>query len=352
MSRKIAAKPSLTLSEQELNIRNTDFGKLIVTKYQEKNVALYLYDGKLIDAYFFSHTDSSKSNVGDIYIGKVKSINNNIDACFVEISKEEICFLPMKNASSPILLNREYDGRLIAGDELLIEIQKEAQKTKQAVATGKVSLEDEVIAQCRYKKCFTCVKKNENNVFQSVLAYFAKDNYAEIVTDVEEYVEPLTKATSNTPQKVCVRLYQDKMLSLNGLYGLESKLKEALERRIWLKSGGYLVIDITEALTVIDVNSGKFEAKKEAEESRLRINLEAAKEIARQIRLRNLSGIIIIDFINLKDKENQKHLTNELKEWISADPTKTIFVDMTALGLVEITRKKVRKTLAEQFKNV
>ncbi len=345
MSRNIAAKPSLTLSEDEINLRNTASGKLIVTKYQGKNVSLYICDGRLIDVHFFSAMNQNKSHVGDIYIGKIKSINKNIDACFVEISKEEICFLPMKQAKDPILLNRAYDGRLLAGDELLVEIQKEAQKTKQAVATCNVALDEEMIAQCKYKKCFTCVKKSENTVFQSVLSYFDKDTINEIVTDIEEFVNPLAEAADLLP----VRLYNDKMLSLNGLYGIESKIKEALERRIWLKSGGYLVIDITEALTVIDVNSGKYEAKKEAEESRLKINLEAAEEIARQIRLRNLSGIIIVDFINLKEKEKQQILMNEFKEYIAKDPTKTIFVDMTALGLVELTRKKVRKTLAEQF---
>ena len=121
---------------------------------------------------------------------------------------------------------------------------------------------------------------------------------------------------------------------------------------MWLKSGGYLVIEYTEALTVIDVNSGKaIRGKSDLEETFYNINVEAAKEIAYQIRLRNLSGIILIDFIDLKTEEKKLALLENLKRFVSVDPTKTVVVDMTKLNLVEITRKKIKKPLHEIVPN-
>jgi ribonuclease G len=146
-----------------------------------------------------------------------------------------------------------------------------------------------------------------------------------------------------------LKYYEDPLLHLANLYGVHEKLEEALRSYVWLKSGGTLVIQPTEALTVIDVNTSKAVAgKKKVQETFLKVNREAAKEIARQIRLRNLSGIIIIDFIDLESAKDQELLMEELAEYLKMDPIKTILVDMTALGLVEVTRKKVRKPLHEQ----
>ena len=146
-----------------------------------------------------------------------------------------------------------------------------------------------------------------------------------------------------------LRLYQDDLLPLYKLCRLEREIDLATSRQVWLKSGGNLVIVPTEALTVIDVNTGKYSGKKQRRETLKTINLEAAKEAARQIRLRNLSGIILIDFINMENKEDQKELLAFLESRLFADPVKTRLIDMTKLELVEITRKKVHKTLKEQI---
>ncbi len=146
-------------------------------------------------------------------------------------------------------------------------------------------------------------------------------------------------------------LYEDAMVSLSSLYRLERRLQEALQERVWLKSGGYLVIQPTEALTVIDVNTGKSISKKQVQEHYLTINLEAAEEIAHQLRLRNLSGIIIVDFIDMKSHSSQELLMQKLRSAVCGDIVPVQVVDLTKLNLVEITRKKVKKSLAEQLKN-
>ena len=126
-------------------------------------------------------------------------------------------------------------------------------------------------------------------------------------------------------------------------------MDEALGKKVWLKSGGYLVIEPTEALTVIDVNTGKYAGKKALRDTIMKINLESALEIGHQLRLRNLSGIIIIDFIDMELEEDRMLLVNRLHEILSKDPVKTTVVEITKLNLVEVTRKKIRKPLHEQI---
>ena len=146
-------------------------------------------------------------------------------------------------------------------------------------------------------------------------------------------------------------MYEDALLPLHKLYGIEKHLADALKEHVWLKSGAYLVIQPTEALTVIDVNTGKCVSKKKDEQAWLTINMEAAKEAARQIRLRNLSGIILIDFINMKESDLTGELLSYLQKELRKDPVETVLVDMTKLQLVEITRKKIRKPLRETYQH-
>lgn len=130
-------------------------------------------------------------------------------------------------------------------------------------------------------------------------------------------------------------------------YGVEKELEKALQRQVWLKSGGYLVFDEAEALTVVDVNTGRYIGRRNLADTILRTNLEAAEEIARQIRLRDIGGIIIIDFIDMTIEDHRQKVLNKLNESIRQDRTKTYVLGLTSLGLVEMTRKKVRQDLAE-----
>ncbi|MCM1537021.1 MAG: ribonuclease E/G [bacterium] len=185
-----------------------------------------------------------------------------------------------------------------------------------------------------------------------------RDTYAlsfqRIVTDIPAVYEQLTSYFTDagdtiSQQKLSFFDNHKKSMSLLNFYRLGEHIKEALSRRVWLKSGGYLVIEPTESLTAIDVNTGKYTGKSEAEDTYLKINLEAAKMIARQLRLRNLSGMILVDFINMKGQERNAQLLEQLRAYTADDPVHTSVIDMTPLGLVEITRKKIRKSLKEQY---
>lgn len=212
---------------------------------------------------------------------------------------------------------------------------------------------EEMLKKAYYLTAFTPIYVAKESYITSIRDMYA-ESYEEIVTDnvqiyedVKEYLE--SEEAENIDK---LRLYKDDMLPLYKLYSLEKHIKDALSKNVWLKSGAYLVIEPTEALTVIDVNTGKYDGKKKSAETYLKINLEAAKEIGRQLRLRNLSGIIIIDFIDMQEEEHKKRLLDELKQIVREDPIKTTVVDITSLNLVELTRKKVRKPLHEQIKQI
>ncbi len=132
---------------------------------------------------------------------------------------------------------------------------------------------------------------------------------------------------------------------LFGDFRIDTQLEKSLSRKVWLKSGGYLVIDHTEAMTVIDVNSGKFSGTKNLSDTVFKLNCEAAEEVMRQLRLRDIGGMVIVDFIDLDTQEQQQRLLEKLKELAKNDRTKVVVVDITPLGLVEITRKKLNQPL-------
>lgn len=198
--------------------------------------------------------------------------------------------------------------------------------------------------------CFSLLEEHMPDYLQTLQNVYAQ-TLDEIVTDDPEVFQAVQNYLNCYGEyEIPLRFYEDKLLPLSKLYSLESVLERSLQERVWLKSGGFLVIQPTEAFVCIDVNTGKFSGKKEIQETFRKINLEAAKEIAWQLRLRNLSGIILIDFINMENQEDKKELLHTLQAYLNQDPIKGTVVDITPLNIVEVTRKKVRKPLLEEWK--
>jgi ribonuclease G len=133
------------------------------------------------------------------------------------------------------------------------------------------------------------------------------------------------------------------------VYGVEKEIATALSRKVWLKSGGYIIIEQTEAMVVVDVNSGRYAAKREQELNSLQTNLEASREIVRQIRLRDIGGLIVIDFIDLEDDRNKKKVYDELRKEFRKDRAKVTVLPMTEFGLVQITRQRIRQSVLHSF---
>ena len=387
--------------------------KLIVVRKDSRILAAQMENGRACALSCYDQEEASL--LGNIYVGRVQKVVKNIGAAFIEIEKGFPCYYPLDDCENPIYTKKINSPAMVAGDEVLVQVKREALKTKPPALTTNLNFtgkylvlttgerrigvsakldretkdrlksliasvsdgnygfivrtnaafagEDEIlkeakeltilcetlIERAKYRRCYT-------RMYQLPAPWISllRDTYGRslsIVTDdVMLYEQMKDYLTSRQPEDLPrLSLYEDQLLPLYKLCRLEREFKEALSERVWLKSGAYLVIQPTEALTVIDVNTGKYESKKKKQETFLKINLEAAQEIARQLRLRNLSGIIIADFINMEAEEDRKTLMQALEDALHRDPVKTVLVDMTALNLVEITRKKVRKPLAEQI---
>lgn len=166
-----------------------------------------------------------------------------------------------------------------------------------------------------------------------------------IIDSVEEYEKIVEFIDNFAPAlRYSIELYTGND-PIFDTYGIEMEISRALENKIWLKSGGYIVIELTEALTAIDVNTGSYVGKRNLEETILKTNLEAVKEIAYQLRLRNIGGLIVIDFIDMEKEDNRERVFMSLMEALTKDRAKSHILRMSELGLIEMTRKRTRENL-------
>ena len=415
-------------------------GKLIFTRINERRCAVLLEDNKMIAASFQGEKEKI---TGGIYVARIRDVVKDLNACFAEIDKGVVCFLPGSQMQTPFYLSateRDVQKNRLPkqGDLILVQGIREAQKTKQPAVTTKISLSNRffvlalgsnktnfstrlpaqrkneifedicvgkyfdengnlkqwnwveeplpyldrfppvgliVRTECRdvpsevlrgalegliqefyqllknafYRSAFTCIKTPPSPWQDAINHFVLPEEYQEIVTDDLELYEEM-KGSEIIPKEKQIRFYEDRNYPLEKLYSLATKIEGALSTRVWLKSGAYLIIEPTEALTVIDVNSGKFEAHKGEQDYYRAINMEAAVEIAFQIRLRNLSGMVLVDFINMTNPEDQDALLKEMQRLLLRDRVKTCVVDITKLGLMEITRMKTVPPLLEQAK--
>jgi ribonuclease E len=189
-------------------------------------------------------------------------------------------------------------------------------------------------------------------VLRVIREHFTSDFRRLLVDDPKTYDQALAYLEGTEADLLDkVKLYEDE-LGLFERFHVEDQLRKALDRKVWLPSGGHIVVDRTEALTVIDVNTGRFVGRSNLEETVLQNNLESAEEIARQLRLRDIGGIIVIDFIDMEIPKNRAAVLLRLREHLAKDKTRTQVFDVSNLGLVEMTRKNVSAGLLESFSDV
>jgi ribonuclease G len=184
-----------------------------------------------------------------------------------------------------------------------------------------------------------------NVSLRAVRDLFAREVDRLVIDSADEYRNVMEFINTFAPRlSHSVQLY-DGRDPIFDAYGIEMEISRALEKKVWLKSGGYIVIEMTEALTAVDVNTGSYVGKRNLEETILKTNLEAVKEIAYQLRFRNIGGLIVIDFIDMEKKANRDRVFLALKEVLEKDKAKTNILRMSDLGLLEMTRKRTRESL-------
>ncbi len=412
--------------------------KAVITQLNNQRFLLIYEEGELVECHSLQASSDipceKALQIGNIYIGRVEKVVKNIQAAFLRLDNDNIGYLPLDDKCA-IVLNRKLPKGLSSiteGDKVLVQVEQEPQKMKQARVTGNICFSGNYVAldlsegrigvskKIKDKECverlralieqeqkmqqeqqednalpliknYGCVLRTacekasddvilrEYRELQGVLdeilhkaqferntgcLYGGKPEYIsllmdygiermdEIQTDLPEIYEDLKNAPSLSQKESSLKLvfYEDTNYALAKLLSLETELNKLLNKKVWLKSGGFLVIEPTEAMVVIDVNTGKSIGKKNSEQHILKINMEAATEIMKQLRLRNLSGIIMIDFINMKKEEDKQRIVGCLKQGLQKDKVPGCFVEITKLDVFELTRKKVRKPLHEAMK--
>jgi ribonuclease G len=178
---------------------------------------------------------------------------------------------------------------------------------------------------------------------------FSEDVQRVVIDNKKLFKEIKTYVKLVSPQMVEKIEYYGKREPIFDVYGVEKEIATTLARKVWLKSGGYIILDHTEAMTVIDVNSGRYAAKQDQELNSLKTDLEAAREICRQLRLRDLGGIIVIDFIDIAEEKNKKKVYDEMRKEFRKDRAKVTVLPLTEFCLVQITRQRIRQSIIHSF---
>lgn len=329
--------------------------KLLITRYKNKLFAIS-YDTNTPNEIEYIENNSL---LGSIHIGRVKKISKNINAAFVEIEynkERQTVYFDMPDVKYIIFADEKEHNVLHEGDDIVIKISKLPIKNKLAGATANISgVSTEVLDNIKARKNYIkspCMLYAGESDYIEIIKDRLKYTTFDIVTDIKEVYEKILSFLKENHSEIVnrVRLYEDQMITMNKLYSIDTLFESALDKRVWLKDGGYLFIEPTEALTVIDVNTGKNVQKKDASAVKLKTNLEAIKESARQMRLRNISGIIVIDLINTSDKSEVDLLYHTMKDYLKEDRLNTVAIDITKLCLFEITRRKRKPSLLEVMK--
>lgn len=349
------------------------------------------------------------NELGNIYVAKVDHIVKNINAAFVRYDKDKTGYLPLKNITGACVINRKFtsDDTLKNGDDVIVQVESEAVKTKKTKLTTNLSVSDNYVAVTLGKYGVGSSIKLSDDI-RTFLSDKIKEDYENIMdayhkklsgatagiiirtqaSEIEEEkafnviedsfkscLDELAKILSdgrnrttyscihrsdngstaqhieNAEAFLKVRGESDySVIEDTGIHGIRSAIDDLKHRKVWLKSGAYIIIEQLESFNAIDVNTGK--AIKGKDDIAFKVNLEAVNEIFRQIRLRNLTGMILIDFINMDDDEKYEELIHKVKAFCKYEQVHTCFIDVTGLGIMELTRNKNDKTLKEILKDV
>ena len=375
--------------------------EIIINKTENLKRIMLLQDGKLVE--YYEEKSEYKRLEGNIYLGKIRNILPGIQAAFVDIGEGKNTFIQVKDLMPKQDQTKETtlqikDIKEIAkpGMNIIVQVKKDASLSKGARVSTHISLTGKYIVFMPETDIITISKKIENeekriklkeentgaiirtsaenvdineiedeinslnNEWNKIKKHATENNEIQLLYKVESIESKIIKDTLsqeiskitvddeeelNAINKILENLKQEKNIKLekvaNALdkYSLETQIEKMGHRKVYLKCGGFITIDKTEALTAIDVNSGKYTGKENQEATILKVNKEATIEIAKQLRLRDIDGIIIIDYIDMKLEESKKEIQELLKKEIKQDRSKIQILEFTKLNLLELTRK-------------
>lgn len=376
--------------------------QIIVQSLISSTQTAVMEDDKLVE--LLIEDNIHKKTKSNIYRGIVKNIKPGIEAAFVDIGFEKMAYLPIKNSDDikngmEVLVQIKKESVGTKAPKLTQEISLSGRYLVLIPSNDRTTISNKILDEkerFRLKKIVKSFNK-ENigiiirteavgcdidklkedfdllvNKYQNILKQFKlgigpkliyreldldtkyiKDNINEnidkiIFNDKNKYTEIksiLNKIDKNYINKLVLEENKD----VFDLYKVSKEIEKALSKKVWLKSGGYLIIEKTEALTVIDVNTGKFTGNISREETMYKTNIEACEEIARQLKIRDIGGIIIVDFIDLYKKKSKENLIKILEENLNKDKRKSEVLGITKLGLVEIARRREKDSIDSYY---
>lgn len=377
--------------------------KIIIESLESSQKTAILNDGKLEEIYIDNTIE--KSIVSNIYRGRVQKVLPGMNACFVDIGREKNAYLKLEKESSlktgdDVIVQVTKDEIGTKGAKITEEISFSGRYLVYIPSNTRVTMSNKIVDEkerLRLKRLFYTNCKNEtgyiirteaqgcsmtdfkNDIKELKSLYtnvekefkrgkgpkllytesdtaikYVRDNISEeielIVTNDESKYNELREILKEIDRKYLDILKLDKNTDVFDIYGVEKQLNRYLSKKVWLKNGGYIIIERTEALTVIDVNSGKFTGGSKLANTAMKINEEAARETVNQIIVRDIAGIIIVDFIDDQiTSSSKKKLLNIMKEEFKKDKRKNEVKGMTSLGLVEISRRREKEPLEDYF---
>lgn len=404
--------------------------KEILINIRDKSKRIAVVNNNILEE-FYLEVSNQESILGNIYKGRVRSIVPSINAAFVDIGQEKNGFLYIGELTNPLVeeelseqenipsaQKKESDNKFKTGDEIMVQVVKEAFGNKGPRLTTHISLpgrylvfmpldkntgisrriEDRnerrrlksilekinffkdvgliarTVASGRGVKDFVRDGKflirewrnikrkslglhapalihSEYSILFKVLRDIFSDGVDRVLIDSKQEYKRVVRFVRlvlgyNFAKKI--RLYREGV-PLFEIKNVEDEIRKLYERKVYLKSGAYIVIEITEGLTVVDVNSGRFKSKVNPERAAFMVNLEATKEIARQLRLRDIGGIIVVDFIDMLEDSNRHQVLDTFKNALNQDRAKTEVLGISKLGLVEMTRERTSRSIESRY---
>ncbi|MGM9531151.1 Rne/Rng family ribonuclease [Intestinibacter sp.] len=376
--------------------------QIIVQSLISSTQTAVMEDDKLIE--LLIEDNIHKKTKSNIYRGIVKNIKPGIEAAFVDIGFEKMAYLPIKNSDDIkngmeilVQINKEAVGT--KAPKLTQEISLSGRYLVLIPSNDRITISNKILDEkerFRLKKLVKSFNKEKLgiiirteavgcdvdklkedfdlliNKYQNILKQFKlgigpkliyreldldtkyiKDNINEdidkvVLNDKDKYIE-IKSILSKIDKDYINKLILEENKDVFDLYKVSKEIEKALNKKVWLKSGGYLIIEKTEALTVIDVNTGKFTGNISREETMYKTNIEACEEIARQLKIRDIGGIIIVDFIDLYKKKSKENLIKILQENLNKDKRKSEVLGITNLGLVEMARRREKDSINSYY---
>ena len=358
--------------------------QLLIQENEENKQIALVENGELVE--YYEEDNKTNRREGNIYIGIVKDIIKGMQSAFVDIGTEKNSFIHLKDVLPKIDETKQKNDKNIDigevlknNQKILVQVKKDSNEKKGARVSTHINLPSKYIVLMPNTDIITVSQKIEDKKEQERLIKLVKNNLdenngaiirtsaqgkeKELVEDIKFIQEKWNKIiqTSVDPnqnkakllyksedivEKILIDLVDKKVQVKKGKnifkeYDLDRQIEKINNRKIWLKCGGFITIDKTEALTAIDVNTGKYTGKNNLDQTVYKVNKEATMEIAKQLRLRDIGGIIIIDYIDMNSQEDKEKIEELLKQELKKDRTKTQVEGFTKLDLIEMTRKHI-----------